>query len=93
MAGLTDNDVEADLPDAPAYKLMIAQAILLKRPHSLVRPMFPQAQGNVAAYVVSLLANRTGPKLDLDKFWLRQEISAELKLQIQTWARGMAGAA
>jgi len=48
------------LPDVPAYKLMVAKAILFKRAHTLVRPMFPQAQANVAAYVVSLVANRLG---------------------------------
>jgi hypothetical protein len=33
-----------------------------------------------------ILAWVLGPKLDLDKIWLRQDISAELKTQIQTWA-------
>ncbi len=51
-----------------------------------MRPAFQQAQANVAAYVVSLVANRLGQKLDLDKIWLRQDISAELKVQIQAWA-------
>lgn len=32
------------------------------------------------------MANRLGDKLDLDRIWLRQDISAELKVQIQTWA-------
>ena len=88
MADLTNNDSEAPppLPDVPAYKLMVAKAILFKRAHALVRPAFQQAQANVAAYVVSLVANRLGQKLDLDKIWLRQDISAELKVQIQAWA-------
>jgi hypothetical protein len=88
MADLTDNDAETPppLPDVPAYKLMVAKAILFKWAHALVRPMFQQAQANVAAYVVSLVANRLGPKLDLDKIWLRQDISAQLKTQIQAWA-------
>jgi hypothetical protein len=88
MADLTNNDLETPLPlpDVPAYKLMIAKAILFKKAHALVRPMFQQAQANIAAYVVSLVANRIGPKLDLDKIWLRQDISAELKTQLQTWA-------
>lgn len=88
MAELNYNDTEtpSSFLDAPAYKLMIAKAILFKRTHALVRPMFPQAQANVAAYVVSLFANRVGRELDLNKIWLRQDISAELKLQIQTWA-------
>jgi AIPR protein len=88
MADLTNNDAETPppLPDVPAYKLMVAKAILFKKAHALVRPMFQQAQANVAAYVVSVVANRLGPKLDLDKIWLRQDISAELKTQIQAWA-------
>jgi hypothetical protein len=48
--------------------------------------MFQQAQANITAYMVSLLANRLGQKFDLDKIWLRQDVSSELKLQIQTWA-------
>lgn len=88
MADLTDNDADAlpPLPDVPAYKLMVAKAILFKKAHALVRPMFQQAQANVAAYVISLLANRLGEKLDFDKIWLRQDISVELKAQIQKWA-------
>jgi hypothetical protein len=65
---------------------MIAKAILFKRTESLVRPMFQQAQANVAAYVVSLTANRLGESLGLNKVWLRQDISPELKMRIQKWA-------
>ena len=88
MSDFTNNGsgVVARLPDVPEYKQMVAKAILFKRTQALVRPMFPAFQANVAAYVVSLVANRLGQKLDLDKIWLRQDISPELKLQIQTWA-------
>lgn len=88
MAGFTNDDPETTtpLPDVPAYKQMVAKVILFKKAQALVRPMFPAFQANVAAYVVSLVANRLGQELDLDKIWLRQDISAELKLQIQTWA-------
>ena len=41
------------LPDVAAYKVMIAKAILFKKAHALVRPMFPAFQANVAAYTVS----------------------------------------
>jgi hypothetical protein len=89
MGGLTSaaGETEIPLPDVPAYKQMVSKAILFKRAQALVRPMFPAFQGNVATYAVSLIANRLGEKLDLDKIWLRQDISSELKLQIQTWAR------
>ena len=87
MSDLTNNGSEMTLlPDVPEYKQMVAKAILFKRTQSLVRPMFPAFQANVAAYVVSLVANRLGQTLDLEKIWLRQDISPELKLQIQNWA-------
>jgi len=88
MADLSNNETEtpSTLPDVSAYKLMVAKAILFKRAQTMARPMFKQAQGNVAAYVVSLVANRLGQKFDLERIWLRQDISAELKMQIQKWS-------
>jgi hypothetical protein len=88
MAGQAGNETAeaAPLPDVAAYKEMVAKAILFKKAQSLVRPMFPAFQANVTTYVVSLIANRLGPELALDKIWQRQELSAELKRQIQTWA-------
>ncbi len=88
MAELTENGTEntVPLPDVPGYKQMIAKAILFKKTQSLVRPLFQAFQANVTAYVVALVANRLGQRLDLDKIWQRQDISSELRLQIQTWA-------
>jgi hypothetical protein len=74
------------LPDVAAYKRIIAKAILFKKAHSIVRPMFPAFQANVAAYVVALVANRLGERLDLDRVWQRQSLSQELIQQIRSWA-------
>jgi hypothetical protein len=89
MESLAERDGEAPtpLPDVPAYKRMVAKAILFKKAHSVVRPMFPAFQGNVAAYVVSVVANRLGERLDLDVIWKRQAISPELVQQVQIWAK------
>ena len=65
---------------------MIAKAIIFKKTRALVRPMFPAFQANVAAYLVALLANRLGERLDLERVWLDQDISSALKQQIQKWA-------
>lgn len=65
---------------------MIAKAIIFKKTRALVRPMFPAFQANVAAYLVALVANRLGERLDLDRVWLDQDISPVLKQQIQKWA-------
>ena len=81
-----EGEPEAPMPTVSSYKEMISKAIVFKRTQSLVRPMFPQGQANVAAYLVSLLANRVGQSFDLERVWNRQDISSELRLQLQTWA-------
>lgn len=81
-----DSDRPDLLLDVPQYKHLIAKAILFKKVQALVRPLVPAFQANVAAYVISLIANRLGSRMDLDKIWLRQDISPELKVRIQVWA-------
>ena len=48
--------------------------------------MFPAFQGNVAVYVVALLANRCGEKIDFGKIWAKQELSPAFQKQIGVWA-------
>lgn len=85
--GNSDGVNAGNLPDLSAYKRMIAKAIIFKTTHKLVRPMFPAFQANVAAYTVSVLSSQIGNRLDLDKIWQHQTVSAQLKEQIQIWAR------
>lgn len=73
-------------PDVTEYKRMIAQAIIFKKTQSLVRPQFQAFQANVTTYLVSLLANRLGEGFDLDRVWNEQDISPELRQQLQIWA-------
>lgn len=75
------------LPDVNAYKLIIAKAILFRRTSALVRPMFPAFQANVAAYVVAVVSKLVGERLDLMRIWLQQDLSAQLKAQLQVWAQ------
>lgn len=88
MDGLREPEGQppAPLPDVAAFKTMIAKTILFKKTHALVRSMFPAFQGNVAAYLVSLLSDRLGDRIDLDKIWVRQDISQALRQQLQVWA-------
>lgn len=74
------------IPDVPYYKAAIAKAILFKKAHSVVRPMFRSFQANVTTYLVSLVANRLGDRFDFDRIWERQEISEGLKAQLAAWA-------
>ena len=74
-------------PDVAAFKSMVAQSIVFKAVHKLVRPMFQAFQANVAAYTVSLMATKVGDRFDLDRVWSRQGVSQELLAQISVWAR------
>lgn len=82
----TIGEATESLPDVQWYKQMIAKAIIYKRAQSITRPRFRASQGNIATYVVSLLAAKLGPRLDLDKIWQRQDVSPELREQIGVWA-------
>jgi hypothetical protein len=73
--------------DVLTYKETIAKAIVFKKTQSIVRPMFPAFQGNVVVYLVSLLSFRLGDKIDLEHIWNKQDISPELRNQLQIWAK------
>lgn len=88
MASLSGADgEEVPLPGVLEYKAMIAKTKIFRETQKLVRPMFQAFQANVAAYVVAILADRLGDKIDLDRIWDRQGVSPELLSQIAVWAR------
>jgi hypothetical protein len=89
MEKFSDEDSQPSMftPDVAAYKHMIAKAIIFKATQKFIRPMFPAFQANVTTYVISVLANRLGERVDLDRIWLKQSISPHLQEQIQVWAR------
>ena len=74
------------LLDITFFKQAIAKAILFKAVQKVIRPLFPAFQANITTYTISLIANRLKNKLDLDKIWQQQEISQQLKAQVQTWS-------
>lgn len=73
--------------DVTGFKQMIGKVILFKQVHSLVRPLFPAFQGNVAIYLVSLVAKQHGNRIDLLRIWEQQGISTGFKEQIKVWAK------
>lgn len=81
-----ESSLPSSLPDVLTFKKMIAKAIIFKATQKLVRPIFLAFQANVTTYVFSLVANRLGERLDLEKVWIRQDISQQLKAQIKTWS-------
>jgi hypothetical protein len=88
MEEYRDNEAQAagPLPDVSAFKSMVAKIIIFKKVTMLVRPMFPAFQGNVATYLVSVLADQLRERIDLGKIWIAQDISPELKELLKIWA-------
>lgn len=76
-----------ELPSVDEYKTMVAKAKLYRDVEKLIRPMFQAFKANVAAYLVSVLSERLGNKMDLDRVWVKQGISPELSDQLRVWAQ------
>jgi hypothetical protein len=85
MEELEANKTSAEL-DTADFKRLIAKTILFRVVQKLVRPLFQAFQANIAAYLVSLLSLKLGDKLDLNRIWLKQDLSPELKQQLVVWA-------
>jgi hypothetical protein len=74
-------------PDAVWFKRLVAKAILYRAAEKKIRAMkFPAYGAQITAYVVSGLAYRTGGRVDFDRLWSRQSVSAELERLVEAWA-------
>ncbi|MBK5567429.1 AIPR family protein, partial [Ensifer sp. SSB1] len=65
--------------------------ILLKAIESLIKTkeakeVFRQGWVNIATYVVSIVADRLGDRLDLEQIWMRQGVSTGLRDLLWDWA-------
>lgn len=88
MSTLTPSDGgEPSVPTANDYKAMVAKTKLFRDATKLIRPMFQAFQGNVTIYTLSLLSEKLGSRIDLNRVWTKQGASPELLAQIGVWAR------
>jgi len=78
--------LESAEPDTAEFKRIIARAIIFKEAQKRIRSRFPAFQANVLAYTVSVLSLKLRERIDLDRIWNRQSISAELIRQIEIWS-------
>lgn len=87
---MDDLDASPDIVPCPIdvhwYKEMIAKAIIFRTVHAMVKRMFPQGQANVAAYLVSVVAETLGERVDLARIWNRQALSEEFKKLLADWS-------
>ncbi|WP_287389500.1 AIPR family protein [Ralstonia sp.] len=75
------------VPDATYFKYLIAKLILYRAVQRIVRQQkFPAYQANIVAYLVAMLAWQSAGKLDLDRIWRQQALSAELEDLIHQWS-------
>ncbi len=77
--------------DARWYRAMIAKVILFKAIESMIKTkeakeIFRQGWVNIATYVVSVVSDRIGERLDLEQIWTTQGISAGLRDLFWGWA-------
>lgn len=77
--------------DLPWYRAMIAKVILYKAIESMIKTkeakgVFRQGWVNIATYVVSVVADRLGDRLDFEQIWMRQGISGGLRELLWSWA-------
>ncbi len=92
MEALDEDPTIAPSPlDARWYRAMIAKVILFKAIESMIKTkeakeVFRQGWVNIATYVVSVVADRLGDRLDLEQIWMRQGISGGLRDLLWDWA-------
>ncbi len=71
------NKAEAALPDEQYFKRLVAKAILFRQIEKLVRKAGYEAyRANIVAYTVAYMAFKTIGRIDLDRIWSDQTITA-----------------
>lgn len=78
---------ESMVPDVAGYKRMIAKVIVFKHLQTVMRQILPAYQGNVALYLLALVARTYGNRFDFMKVWDCQQISPAFKDQARIWGR------
>lgn len=73
--------------DPAFFKAVVAKAIVFKAIHKMARKFIPAFLANVTAYTVAVAAKSWGDAFDLEKVWLRQDVSPQFLEQAEIWAR------
>lgn len=82
-----EEDGESMIPDLAGYKQMIARVIVFKQVQTLMRQMLAAYQGNVALYLIALVAKAHGNRFDFMRVWDSQLVSQGFKDQARIWGR------
>ncbi|ESX31582.1 AIPR protein [Mesorhizobium sp. LSHC440B00] len=92
MSALDENPSLVPNPiDAKWYKGLIAKVILYKAVEQMIKTkeakeIFRQGWVNIATYVLSVVGDRLGNRLDLEQIWLKQDVSKPFRELLWEWS-------
>jgi hypothetical protein len=87
MQSLKDEHPDGFEPDAVWFRAFIGKIILFRAVTKIVRnEKFPAYRANIAAYTVSGLSQRANGRLDFERIWRAQDISAQLAEMLRAWS-------
>jgi hypothetical protein len=73
-------------PSVDWFKQTIAKTILFKQADKIVAQLKTASKIHVTTHLVSLLSEKLGNRLDLDRIWQSQDMSSQLKSLLNSWA-------
>ncbi|MBO5167817.1 MAG: AIPR family protein [Phascolarctobacterium sp.] len=77
------NEHKNFLPDETYYRNLIAKAILFRRTEQLVhKQQYGGYRANIVTYTIAFLSYKTAQRINLDKIWKEQALSAILEREI-----------
>jgi hypothetical protein len=92
MAALDDDrSIVPDPLDAAWFKALVGKAIIYQSIQDKIKTkaaksVFRQGWINISVYVLSLVADRLGDRVDFEEIWRRQALSEELSALLYIWA-------
>lgn len=76
-------DRKGFMPDEAYYQNLIAKAILFRRTEKLVhRQQYGGYRANIVTYTLAYLSHKTAQRIDLERIWKEQALSAALEAEI-----------
>lgn len=92
MAALDDDpSLVPDPLDAAWFKALVGKAIIFQSVQDMIKTkaakaVFRQGYINISVYVLALVADRLGDRVDFEEIWRRQALSEELSALLYSWA-------
>jgi hypothetical protein len=86
MQAMKEQYPDGYVPDEEWFRMFIAKAILFRATQAIVKAQkFPAYQANIVAYTVAYISWKSGGRIDFERVWMAQSISAEMRKMIAKW--------